>query len=121
MTFRNLDENHDWTFGAGRSNYLERIEEIALNTKTRVLSFLNDCFFDMDAGINYWGLLDRNKQKELENAIQQTIIQTPGVTGVNEINAYTNSERKLSVQYGVSNIYSVGFNDNISLGELRVG
>ena len=118
MTIRNLDENHDWTFGAGQSNYLDAVEEIALNVKTRVLCFLNDCSFDMDMGFDYWNLLDRNRQRELENAIQQQIIQTPGVVGVTEINAYTNSQRKLSVQYSAKTIYSVGFNDNLELGNV---
>ena len=117
---RNLDLNHDWTFGAGRSNYLENVEEIALNAKTRVLCFLNDCFFDMDMGIGYWNLLDRNRQRELENAIQQQIIQTPGIVGVTEINAYTNADRKLSVQYSAKTIYSVGFNEYLTLGGLNV-
>lgn len=44
MSIRNLDENHDWTFGAGRSNYLNYNAEIGLNIKTRLLSFLGDCF-----------------------------------------------------------------------------
>lgn len=120
MTFRNLDGNHDWTFGAGKSNYVTGAKEVAINVKTRVLSFWNDCFFDMDTGIDYWNLLERNTQTQLENAIQQTIIQTPGVSSIQKINVYLNSNRRLSLQYSIQTIYDEEFAEDMELGGMTV-
>lgn len=106
MSFRNLDGSGDWTFGAGFSNYATGLNEIALNIQTRVLSFYRDCFFDLEAGIDYFNLLDYNTQQKLENEIQKTIISTDGVFGINSINLYLNSNRKLMLEYSVKTIYS---------------
>lgn len=120
MTFRNLDSNHDWTFGAGKNNYVTATKEVAINVKTRILSFWNDCFFDMDTGIDYWNLLERNKQTQLENAVQQTILQTPGVSSIQEVNVYLNSNRQLSLQYSIKTIYDEEFSEDLELGGLKI-
>lgn len=113
MTFRNLTNDNDWTFGAGKNNYVTGGQEIALNLKTRVLSFLGDCFFATNEGIDWWNLLDYNKQSQLENAVQAVIIDTPGVTGINSIDAVLNSERKIIISYDIQTIYSNSFSDEI--------
>ena len=40
MTFRNLTAENDWIWGTGKNSYVTENQEIALNIKTRVLSFL---------------------------------------------------------------------------------
>lgn len=113
MSFRNLDLNHDWTFGAGRNNYVTGNQEIALNIKTRVLSFLGDCFFATNEGIDWFNLLDYRYQDRLENEVQQVIIQTPGVTGINSVDVITNANRQIRIAYDVQTIYSGSYTDEI--------
>lgn len=113
MSIRNLDSNHDWTFGASKSNYVTENQEIALNLKTRILSFLGDCFFAVNDGIDWFNLLDYRYQDRLELALQEVIIQTPGVTGINSVDIITNADRKITVSYDIQTIYSTSYTDEI--------
>ena len=114
MTFRNLDGNNDWTFGAGKSSYVTGNQEIGLNIQTRVMSFLGDCFFATDEGIDWFNLLDYNRQERLENAVQETIKNTPGVTGINQIDLLLNAQRQLRISYDVQTIYSQSYVNEIT-------
>lgn len=113
MTFRNLTSDNDWTFGAGKNNYVQEQQEIALNIKTRILSFLGDCFFATNEGIDWWNLLDYNKQEQLENAVQKVIIGTPGVTGINSVDAVLNADRKIMISYDIQTIYSTSYTGEV--------
>lgn len=113
MTFRNLDTNHDWTFGSGKNNYVSENQEIALNIKTRILSFLGDCFFATDEGIDWFNLLDYRYQDRLENAVQEVVVKTPGVTGINSIDILTTADRQIRIAYDVQTIYSSSYTDEI--------
>lgn len=113
MAFRNLDENHDWVFGTGRNAYVTENQEIALNVKTRLLSFLGDCFFATNEGIDWFNLLDYNKQEKLENAVQEVIIQTPGVTGINSVDVVLGANRQIRLAYDIQTIYSSSYTDEV--------
>lgn len=115
MTFRNLTRQHDWTFGSGISNYAAGQEEIAVNIKTRVLSFLGDCFFATNEGVDYWNLLDYNGQEELEKQITDTILTTPGVERVDNAEILRSANRVLNLSYSVYTIYSTTINNSIPL------
>lgn len=104
MSFRNLDANGDWTFGVGLNNYVYFDQEILLNVKTRILSFLGDCFFAPAEGIDWWHLFEYNKQAELENAVMATIADTDGVQSVNQIESYINNKRRINLEYSITTI-----------------
>ena len=110
---RNLDTNHDWTFGAGLSNYVTENLEVALNIKTRVLSFLGDCFFAPTEGIDWWHLMEYNKREDMENAVMNTIATTPDVTQINNIDNILNARRELKLYYDVETVYSSSLQDEI--------
>lgn len=112
---RALDVNHDWTFGQSQSNYLNENMEIKQNVECRIISFLGDCFFAVNDGIDWFNLLERNKLEELENAVQQDIIETDGVTAVNEIDVLLGSDRKLFLSYNIDTIYTNGVNSTMNL------
>lgn len=114
MVFRNLDANHDWIYGTGKNAYVTENQEIALNVETRILSFLGNCFFDTDAGIDWFNLLDYNKREQLENAVQDTIIQTPGVTGINSVDVLTGANRQIRISYDIQTIYSDSYTAEIT-------
>lgn len=114
MSFRNLDSNGDWVFGLGRHSYVNENQEILLNVKTRILSFLGDCFFAPQDGIDWWHLLDYNKQAEMENAVMATIAETEGVESVNEIDSIINSDRKITLSYSITTIYGSTYNQELT-------
>ena len=113
MSFRNLDLNGDWTWGIGRNNYVYRSQEIALNIKTRILSFLGDCFFAPTEGIDWWHLLEYNKQDKLENDVMSVIASTDGVESVEQVDSYINSQRQIKITYSYTDIYGRAYKEEL--------
>lgn len=111
--FRNLDSNGDWTFGNNLESYVTEQNEIAINLKTRIMSFLGDCFFATNEGIDWWNLLDYRYQNRLENAVQEVIKNTPGVTAINSVDVVIGSNRKLRIIYDIKTIYTTSYIEEI--------
>ena len=112
--FRALDVNSDWSFGNGIGSYVTEEQEIALNAKTRIMSFLGDCFFATDEGIDWWNLLDYRYQDRLENAVQDVIKNTPGVTAINSVDVLVGANRQIRLQYDIQTIYSQSYIDEVT-------
>jgi hypothetical protein len=110
--FRNLLAD-DWQFGAGLGSYVTEEQEIAINLKTRIMSFLGDCFFATNEGIDWWNLLDYRYQDRLENAVQEVIKDTPGVTAINSVDVIVRANRKIRLQYDIQTIYSKSYIEEI--------
>lgn len=115
MKIRNLDENHDWTFGIGRNNYVMGNTGIALNIKTRLYSFLGNCFFAPEEGLDWWNLLERGQQENAELAIQRVIAYTPGVVNVNNVTVAKGAERNYKMTYNIDTIYSINYTGELNL------
>lgn len=99
---RQLDVNHDWTFGKGRNNYLKDQKAVMQNIKTRLLSFLGNCFFDQGAGIDWFNFLGGKDQLGLELAINSVILNTAEVLRLVQTNVSLNRvTRKLTIQFEV--------------------
>ena len=65
MKHRGVDRNGNWVFGKGINSYATGTEAIKLNIRTRLLCFKYNCFFDLEAGIN-WFDLGSGSQKNLQ-------------------------------------------------------
>lgn len=114
MSFRNLDDKHDWVFGSGRNDYVEENQEIALNLETRILSFLGDCFFAINEGIDWFNLLDYRYQDRLELAVQEVIKNTPGVIGINDIQILLGANRKITLTYDIRTIFTESYSSEVT-------
>jgi hypothetical protein len=116
MIIRNLDANGDWTFGSGISNYLTNNAAIGLNIRTRLLSWLNDCFFDMEAGIDWLNRLgSKNQRQLLEADLSRIIVQSYGVTGLVSFDTVLVG-RVFTANYSVNTIFSQAYIDSINQG-----
>lgn len=114
MIFRNLDANHDWTFGSGKANYIATNPAIGLNIETRILSWLGDCFFDRQAGIDWTNRLgSKNQRVLLENDLRRIILQSFGVTSIIFLNTVLN-RREFTANYSVNTIYSAQFRATVT-------
>jgi hypothetical protein len=114
MIIRELDIDGDWTFGKGKNNYLREKKALMLNLKTRILSFLGDCFFDLISGINWFNLLGSKDQLSLKLAISTTILNTPDITGIMSLNLSINPRtRAATIIYSVSSTYGA-FSSSVS-------
>ena len=113
MSFRNLDGEGDWIWGLNKNSYVNQSQEIALNIKTRILSFLGDCFFAPTEGIDWWHLLDYNQQEKMENAVMATIAATDGVVSVEQLDSYINSQRQFTILYSYKDIYGMTYQQEL--------
>lgn len=106
MIVRTIDGTGDWTFGKGKNDYKKDINAVSQNIRTRVFSFIGDCFFAKSSGINWFNLLGSKNSIGLELAINTVIINTPGITGVSQVSVSIDSKRNITVSYVVNTIYS---------------
>lgn len=110
MRVRAVDKNHDWTFGRGLQDYKIDDRAVAQNVKTRLLSFYRDCFFDLNAGIDWFNLLGRGTENLLTLAIKQCIVNTDGVVGLNSVNIdFDRMSRHITLSYDIKTIFSKSF------------
>lgn len=108
MIVRGLDANKDWLFGKGRNDYNANNKAIEQSISTRLNSFLGDCFFSLDSGLDWFNLLGTKNQVALELAVRSTILNTSNVTAI--VNLTINLEsstRRITMQYTVETVYTV--------------
>lgn len=107
MRVRRIDGTGDWTFGKGKNSYLKDNDATAQNIKTRLNSFLGDCFFDLTAGIDWFSRLGSKELVQLRLEISTMILNTPDVTGLTLLNTNLDAKtRELTVTYVVQTVYS---------------
>ena len=115
MKFRNLTALGDWQFGHGLQSYATGNNAIALNIQTSLLSFLKDCWFDPNAGVDWLRLLGTpGTLNEIQLNVRGIILQCYGVTKVNSINI-NQQGRSLTVTYNINTIFSQNFSDIVEV------
>ena len=114
MIMRNLDINGDIVFGNGVQDYLVTQQAIALNIKTRLLSFLNNCVWDMAAGIDWLNYLKTpGKEQQIILAVKSIILQSYGVVSVNQVSVNVTG-RSLYLSYNANSIFTSNFSAELS-------
>lgn len=94
MRLRNVDINHDWTFGQGQLNYLRFQKSIELDIKMRLWEWFQDCFFALGKGIPWSLRLGYHNQKELlDRDIQNVVLGTNGVLNLSDFESYVTDRR----------------------------
>lgn len=115
MIFRQLDSTNDWTFGKGVNNFSRENAAIGLNIKTRILSWVGDCFFDIDAGIDWVNRLGSKNQRDiLELDLRNIILQSEDVTGIIDFKTSLIS-RDFRADYSVETVYSRSYTDRVEV------
>lgn len=108
MIVRSLDVNGDWQFGKGKNDYLSANKAIVQNIATRLNSFLGDCFFALDAGLDWFNLLGSKDQLALELAVRSVILNTDGVTAIVDVSInLEETTRRINMKYTVETVYTV--------------
>ena len=116
MKIRALTTDGDFVFGRGKSSYLADDAAINLNLQTRLKSWIGDCFFDINAGIDWLNRTDKNQKDNLLNDLRSLILQSYGVVGVSSVTSSLDPDtRAFSVQYSITTIYSSSFTSAVSL------
>ena len=116
--FRGITANGDWTFGAGRGSYFRDRAAIAADIKTSLLFFLNDCFFAMNMGVDWWNLLGQKNPAAQNNILLQTRTAILGVNGVVRINSVDSRvdpvSRKITINYVIDTVFSRRVSGSVS-------
>ena len=116
MKIRKIDDTGDWTFGTGKEDYIPEDSAIAQNIETRLLSWINDCFFGLQEGIDWAEYFDKGQENNMIQAIKTVILASYGVIAVNSITASTNAARKITINYNIDTIFSQAFKAIIEQG-----
>jgi hypothetical protein len=115
MIFRTLDSNGDFTFGKGLNNYATDNKAIGLNIQTRIKSWLGDCFFALNEGIDWYNRLGKKNQRPLlEQDLRRVVLQSFGVIGILEFSTDL-TDRNLQVSYEVDTIFTGRLSDTVAL------
>lgn len=118
MITRGVDAQNDWMFGKGKNDFKRNIFAVGQNVKTRLQSFLGDCYFQSDAGIDWFNLLGDKNLPALELAISSVILNTSGVTGIVELSTTVGENREVTTQYTLDTVYG-RFNSSTTQGDLN--
>jgi len=104
---RAIDANNDWMFGAGLNNYVSNQAYVAQDIKTRLQEWLGDCFYNINAGIDWGNLLGSKNQVGLNLAINCVLLNTDNVNGILQSSLSLNSNRQITLTYSVQTSYGV--------------
>lgn len=119
MIFRGIDGDGDWQFGNGVGSYFKGARAVDANIRTRLLVFLGECFFALDAGVDWWNLLGgKNPQAQAGIILQcRTIIAASyGVVRINQVQAQLNTRtRRLTVTYDINTIFTRNLSSSVNL------
>ncbi len=108
MIVRAIDADNDWQFGKGRNDYRANIEAVEQMIKTRLQSFLGDCFFAINEGLDWFNLLGSKNQLALELAVRAVILNTEKVTSiVTSSTSLDSSTRRITMTYVVNTVYTL--------------
>ncbi len=116
MITRSIDSDNDWNFGNGKSHYLSDNASLAQNIKTRLQSFIGDCFFDLGAGIDWFLYLGSKNLSGLKLAIGGVITSTLGVDKLEELSFSLDDKRQLLIQYRVTSVWSTTIISSSTIG-----
>lgn len=105
--FRLLDAINDWTFGFGNQGFAQNVPALMYDIGTRLRSWIGDCFFDMQMGVDWKNFLGSlGSQDELIIAIKRVILKTPGVLRINSINVdFSSEERNIDLTFNIDSVY----------------
>ena len=104
MLIRSLDANGDWNMGRGLQDFLTELAACELNLKTRLREWVGDCFWNLNAGVDYNNYLDIGTKNLLDLNIQRAILQSDGVVQLtNYVSVLT--LRELTVTASVQTVF----------------
>ena len=117
---RAIDIDNDWQFGKGKNDYRFDLNAIAQNIKTRLQSFLGDCFFAEQEGIDWFNLLGNKDKLQLNLAVSSVILNTEGVTLIQNYTLAIDQSRNSTLSYEILTVFGSSTNSfQLDLGALE--
>ena len=105
MRVSGLDSGGDWIFGSGKASYKTQSEAVLQSIKTRLKSFTDDWFLNIEDGVDWITLLgSKGNEYKINREIEKTILQTEGVVAIINFST-TLTDRNLSVSVKYIDVY----------------
>lgn len=109
MIIRNVTNLNDWTFGKGIQNYKTNKDAILLNVKTRLQSWVGDCFYATAEGVDYNNYMDIGTKDFLDSDIKRIILQSEGILKINSyVSTLDRDTREFEAQAEIVTIFGIG-------------
>lgn len=116
MKFRALTSQGDWQLGTGVQSYFTDEDAIAADIGTALKVFLGECFFALNAGVDWWNLIGSKDEQGIILQCRTVISQREGVARINSVTAsLERGQRRLTVSYDVDTIYSQRIVNSVSV------
>jgi hypothetical protein len=110
MKVRKIDSDGDWNFGLSNANYIRGSEAVRQNVATRLKSFRDDWFLDMDAEIDWLSILgNKNNENTILYEVERVTKETEGIKTVDKIDIITINKRSATIQVEFTTIYDESF------------
>lgn len=108
MRYRKLNDNGDMKFGNQQADFHRNTPDgVAQACVTRLKLWLGEWFIDQTEGTPYQqAVLGKNTAQTVEPAIRSRILETDGVTSIDEFSlSFDPDERKASINTTISTSY----------------
>jgi hypothetical protein len=116
MSVSGLSTTGDWRFGQGRAVYLKRSDEIRQNVITRLRSFADDWFADIDAGLPWLDMLGaKNNEARILREVESTVLRTSGVQAIERLELVGVTMRDAEIRLTVRDIFGAQLTDTVGV------
>lgn len=107
MKYRKLDENGDYVFGLGPTEFFtDEPAAPAQAVVTRLLLSTGEWFLDQTEGTPYKdGILGTGTSSTYDQLIQERILDTPGVLSIDDYASVLDASRNLTVAAKITTVY----------------
>lgn len=106
MIFRSLDADGDWNFGAGKNSYATENNAIMFLISTYMKTFLAECFFNRDAGVPWFDLINQRNKATVVLYLKSIMSEIYGVLNVKELEYTYTTGREFNIKYSIETLYS---------------
>ncbi len=117
MKVSKLTDSGDWSFGSSLSNYISKSKEVRQSVLTRLRSFKNDYFADIDAGgdwINLFG--QKNNEKQILREVERIVLQTTGVRTIDKLEIIRSaSTRSVTILLEFTDLFDENYIEQVEL------
>ena len=106
MATRAVDSVGNWQFGNSFTNYKTDLDELKQNIITSLKSWKGDCFFDLNAGVDWYNILGSYNQDDyLKENIINIVQNIDGVININDYNATLDENRNITINLIINTVY----------------
>jgi len=109
MRVAGITSEGDFIFGRGKASYKTKSNAIAQNVVTRLRSFKNDWFLDIDAGSDWIDIMSsKSNTDNIKSAVEKSVLQTVGVKSISKLEIEEDRKnRAISIIINYNDVFDV--------------